>query len=142
MTRYRAFDEENGIEVAWNKVKLRNVEEKAREQLLTEVKTLGKLDHRNIIHFYGSWSMTKEDSADVCINFITERCYSTLRECVATGAAVERCWQVAVRSLGAVPSTVLARPRSPILISPELPLMKMFSSLMSRWMTGGLRLCM
>ena len=111
MTRYRAFDEENGIEVAWNKVKLRNVEEKAREQLLTEVKTLGKLDHRNIIHFYGSWSMTKEDSADVCINFITERCYSTLRECVATGAAVERCWQVAAAPACLGPATRRIGPR-------------------------------
>ena len=102
LPRYRAFDEENGIEVAWNKVKLRNVEEKASEQLLTEVKTLGKLDHGNIIHFYGSWSLAKEDSADVCINFITERCYNTLRECVAAvggGCGALEAWAAAAPCL-------------------------------------------
>lgn len=77
---YKGFDEDAGIEVAWNKVKLRNVEEKAREQLQTEVLLLGKLDHENIIHCYGSWTTTKEESADMCINFITELCSNTLRK--------------------------------------------------------------
>ena len=82
---YRAFDEETGIEVAWNKVKLRNVEERERKQLDAEVSTLGLLDHKNIIHFFGSWKVDKVENGDVVINFITELCTNNLREC-APGA--------------------------------------------------------
>ena len=38
---YKAFDETTGCEVAWNKVKLRNVDERERKQLDEEVVTLG-----------------------------------------------------------------------------------------------------
>ena len=35
---------------------------------------------RNIIHFYGTWKVDK-DEGDVVINFITELCTNNLREC-------------------------------------------------------------
>ena len=35
----------------------------------------------------------------------------------------------------------VARPRSPILTEPEVPVTKMLSHLRSRWMTGGVRVC-
>ncbi|GAU29908.1 hypothetical protein TSUD_148160 [Trifolium subterraneum] len=67
---YRAFDELEGIEVAWNQVKvsdlLRNSED--LERLYSEVHLLKTLKHKNIIKFYSSWVDTKNEN----INFITE----------------------------------------------------------------------
>lgn len=67
---YRAFDELEGIEVAWNQVKvadlLRNSED--LERLYSEVHLLKTLKHKNIIKFYNSWVDTKKEH----INFITE----------------------------------------------------------------------
>ncbi|KAK8557514.1 hypothetical protein V6N13_013782 [Hibiscus sabdariffa] len=67
---YRAFDELEGIEVAWNQVKvtdlLRNSED--LERLYSEVHLLKTLKHKNIIKFFNSWVDTKNEN----INFITE----------------------------------------------------------------------
>ncbi|XVF49805.1 hypothetical protein PTKIN_Ptkin04bG0045300 [Pterospermum kingtungense] len=67
---YKAFDELEGIEVAWNQVKitdlLRNSED--LERLYSEVHLLKTLKHKNIIKFYNSWVDTKNEN----INFITE----------------------------------------------------------------------
>ncbi|XP_020419508.1 probable serine/threonine-protein kinase WNK3 isoform X3 [Prunus persica] len=67
---YRAFDELEGIEVAWNQVKvadlLRNSED--LERLYSEVHLLKTLKHKNIIKFYNSWVDAKHEN----INFITE----------------------------------------------------------------------
>ncbi|TKY73559.1 serine/threonine-protein kinase WNK2 [Spatholobus suberectus] len=67
---YRAFDELEGIEVAWNQVKvadlLRNSED--LERLYSEVHLLKTLKHKNIIKFYNSWIDAKNEN----INFITE----------------------------------------------------------------------
>ncbi|KAJ4827193.1 hypothetical protein Tsubulata_016778 [Turnera subulata] len=67
---YRAFDEIEGIEVAWNQVKvadlLRNNVD--LERLYSEVHLLKTLKHKNIIKFYNSWVDTKNEN----INFITE----------------------------------------------------------------------
>ncbi|XP_021733531.1 probable serine/threonine-protein kinase WNK3 isoform X2 [Chenopodium quinoa] len=67
---YRGFDEIEGLEVAWNQVKiselLRNSED--LERLYSEVHLLKTLKHKNIIKFYNSWVDTKNEH----INFITE----------------------------------------------------------------------
>ncbi|MFS7951295.1 putative protein kinase WNK-NRBP family [Helianthus anomalus] len=67
---YRAFDELEGIEVAWNQIKipnfLRNPEE--LDLLHSEVHLLKTLKHKNIIKFYNSWVDTKNEH----INLITE----------------------------------------------------------------------
>jgi len=81
LIRYRAFDELEGIEVAWNQVKvaelLRNSED--LERLYSEVHLLKTLKHKNIIKFYNSWVDTKNEH----INFITEIFTSgTLRQYV------------------------------------------------------------
>ncbi|KAI3988759.1 hypothetical protein MKX01_001531 [Papaver californicum] len=69
-TVYNAFDEREGIEVAWNQIKvadvLRNSED--LERLYSEVHLLKTLKHKNIIKFYNSWVDTKYNY----INFITE----------------------------------------------------------------------
>ncbi|XP_015579820.1 probable serine/threonine-protein kinase WNK3 isoform X2 [Ricinus communis] len=70
MVGYRAFDELEGIEVAWNQVKVaelvRNFDD--LERLYSEVHLLKTLKHKNIIKFYNSWVDTKNEN----INFITE----------------------------------------------------------------------
>ncbi|XP_077227016.1 with no lysine (K) kinase 3 isoform X2 [Tasmannia lanceolata] len=69
-TVYKAFDEFEGIEVAWNQVKVVDVLQRSDdlERLYSEVHLLQTLNHRNIIKFYDSWIDTKHDN----INFITE----------------------------------------------------------------------
>ncbi|KAI0516069.1 hypothetical protein KFK09_008741 [Dendrobium nobile] len=69
-TVYKGFDEGEGIEVAWNQVKLADVLQNADdlERLYSEVHLLKTLKHKNIIKFYSSWVDTQQDS----INFITE----------------------------------------------------------------------
>ncbi|XVF08827.1 hypothetical protein REPUB_Repub07fG0037100 [Reevesia pubescens] len=68
--RYRAFDELEGIEVAWNQVKVPNLLRNSEdlERLYSEVHLLKTLKHKNIIKFYNSWVDTKYEN----INFITE----------------------------------------------------------------------
>ncbi|KAL7098395.1 hypothetical protein ACP275_09G015300 [Erythranthe tilingii] len=67
---YRAFDEREGIEVAWNQVKVADLLRNAvdLERLYSEVHLLKTLKHKNIIKFYNSWVDTKNEH----INFITE----------------------------------------------------------------------
>ncbi|XVE54594.1 hypothetical protein DITRI_Ditri03aG0094200 [Diplodiscus trichospermus] len=67
---YRAFDELEGIEVAWNQVKLTDLLRHSEdlERLYSEVHLLKTLKHKNIIKFYNSWVDTKNEN----INFITE----------------------------------------------------------------------
>ncbi|OIW06651.1 hypothetical protein TanjilG_04045 [Lupinus angustifolius] len=69
-TVYRAFDEYEGIEVAWNQVKLydllQNPEE--LERLYSEIHLLKTLKHKNIMKIYTSWV----DTSSRQINFVTE----------------------------------------------------------------------
>ncbi|KAL4323281.1 hypothetical protein GQ457_11G027960 [Hibiscus cannabinus] len=67
---YKAFDELEGIEVAWNQVKVTDLLRHSEdlERLYSEVHLLKTLKHKNIIKFYNSWVDTKNEH----INFITE----------------------------------------------------------------------
>ncbi|KAJ8563287.1 hypothetical protein K7X08_031739 [Anisodus acutangulus] len=67
---YRAFDELEGIEVAWNLVKVADLLRNAvdLERLYSEVHLLKTLKHKNIIKFYHSWVDSKNEN----INIITE----------------------------------------------------------------------
>ncbi|CAN4088046.1 unnamed protein product [Withania somnifera] len=67
---YRAFDELEGIEVAWNQVKVADLLRNSvdLERLYSEVHLLKTLKHKNIIKFYNSWVDTKTEN----INIITE----------------------------------------------------------------------
>ena len=67
--RYRAFDQEDGIEVAWNQVQdvlLQTSED--IDRLCSEVHLLSTLKHKNIIKLYHSWVDKKSNT----VNFITE----------------------------------------------------------------------
>ncbi|KAJ7956159.1 putative Kinase [Quillaja saponaria] len=67
---YRAFDELEGIEVAWNQVKVADLLQNSEdlERLYSEVHLLKTLKHKNIIKFYNSWVDAEHEN----INFITE----------------------------------------------------------------------
>ncbi|GFZ07382.1 protein kinase superfamily protein [Actinidia rufa] len=76
---YRAFDQEEGIEVAWNQVKLRNFCEDpvTIDRLNSEVRLLRTLKNKNIIALYSVWRDKRQNT----LNFITEVCTSgNLRE--------------------------------------------------------------
>nr|XP_018686401.1 PREDICTED: probable serine/threonine-protein kinase WNK9 [Musa acuminata subsp. malaccensis] len=78
-TVYRAFDEYEGIEVAWNQVKLYDFLQSPEnlERLYCEIHLLKTLKHKNIMKFYTSWVDTSERN----INFVTELFTSgTLRQ--------------------------------------------------------------
>ncbi|CAL5339699.1 unnamed protein product [Camellia sinensis] len=69
-TVYRAFDEYDGIEVAWNQVKLYDFLQSPEdlERLYCEIHLLKTLKHHHIMKFYTSWV----DTANRNINFVTE----------------------------------------------------------------------
>ncbi|KAJ8464996.1 hypothetical protein OPV22_027548 [Ensete ventricosum] len=69
-TVYKAFDEVDGIEVAWNQVRINEVLQSPDnlEWLYSEVHLLKSLNHENIIKFYTSWI----DEQNKTINIITE----------------------------------------------------------------------
>ncbi|XP_010503456.1 PREDICTED: probable serine/threonine-protein kinase WNK3 [Camelina sativa] len=67
---YRAFDQLEGIEVAWNQVKLDDKLSSSDnlDRLYSEVHLLKTLKHKSIIKFYTSWI----DHQHMTINLITE----------------------------------------------------------------------
>jgi hypothetical protein len=78
-TVYKAFDEAEGIEVAWNQVKVNDLVMSAaeRERLFAEIRVLKQLKHKNIMSFCDSWL----DQKNLTVNFITELFTSgTLRQ--------------------------------------------------------------
>lgn len=78
---YRAFDEYDGIEVAWNQVKLYDFLQSPEdlERLYCEIHLLKTLKHKNIMKFYTSWVDTSKRN----INFVTEMFTSgTLKQLV------------------------------------------------------------
>ncbi|KAH7427721.1 hypothetical protein KP509_10G056900 [Ceratopteris richardii] len=78
-TVYRGFDEIDGIEVAWNQIKLQEILRCSEDlnRLCAEVHLLKTLKHKNIIKFHHSWVDTHTNR----INFITELFSSgTLRQ--------------------------------------------------------------
>eukprot|EP00531_Pseudo-nitzschia_arenysensis_P017696 CAMPEP_0116157436 /NCGR_PEP_ID=MMETSP0329-20121206/23343_1 /TAXON_ID=697910 /ORGANISM="Pseudo-nitzschia arenysensis, Strain B593" /LENGTH=1206 /DNA_ID=CAMNT_0003654543 /DNA_START=341 /DNA_END=3962 /DNA_ORIENTATION=- len=65
---YRAYDTEEGIEVAWNVVHLAGVPKNERNRIVNEVRLLERLHHQNIISFHGSWINREQQQ----VNFVTE----------------------------------------------------------------------
>uniref|UniRef100_A0A7S3YDV4 Protein kinase domain-containing protein n=2 Tax=Lotharella globosa TaxID=91324 RepID=A0A7S3YDV4_9EUKA len=65
---FLAYDTENGIDVAWNTVKLNRVPTKERERIEQETRVLGQISHPNIIKFFNVWR--NDIKREVC--FTTE----------------------------------------------------------------------
>jgi WNK lysine deficient protein kinase len=70
LLRYKAFDEVEGIEVAWNQMNIDEVMQCSDnlDRLYTEVHLLKSLKHGNVMKFYYSWI----DDHKKTINVITE----------------------------------------------------------------------
>ncbi|XP_022850341.1 probable serine/threonine-protein kinase WNK11 isoform X2 [Olea europaea var. sylvestris] len=76
---YRAFEQEEGIEVAWNLIKLISFlgDEAMINRLYSKVRLLRTLKNKNIIALYSVW----QDEEINTLNFIIEVCTSgNLRE--------------------------------------------------------------
>ncbi|CAA0280715.1 unnamed protein product [Arabidopsis thaliana] len=69
-TVFKGFDEVDGIEVAWNQVRIDDLLQSpdCLERLYSEVRLLKSLKHKNIIRFYNSWI----DDKNKTVNIITE----------------------------------------------------------------------
>ncbi|KAL9679596.1 hypothetical protein QQ045_017462 [Rhodiola kirilowii] len=96
---YRAFDQEEGIEVAWNQVKLGKLSDDSGNlrRVYSEVRLLKKFHNDHIISLYDVWNDEKQNT----LNFITEVCTSgDLREYrrkhrhVSLKALKKWCWQI------------------------------------------------
>ncbi|GAX85629.1 hypothetical protein CEUSTIGMA_g13044.t1 [Chlamydomonas eustigma] len=76
---YKAFDEIEGMEVAWNQVQVNDLVSSPaeRDRLFAEIRVLKQLKHKNIMSFVDSWL----DKENLNVNFITELFTSgTLRQ--------------------------------------------------------------
>ncbi|PKA46525.1 putative serine/threonine-protein kinase WNK4 [Apostasia shenzhenica] len=69
-TVYKAFDEIDGIEIAWNQVYIDDMLRSPEnvERLYSEINLLKSLKHKNIMKFYNSWV----DNQRKTVNIITE----------------------------------------------------------------------
>ncbi|PIA58137.1 hypothetical protein AQUCO_00500226v1 [Aquilegia coerulea] len=76
---YRAFDQEEGIEVAWNQIHLGGFydDEAMIDRIYSEVGLLGTLKNNNIIELFNVWNDNDDnEGSNKTLNFITEVCTS------------------------------------------------------------------
>ena len=91
-TVYKGFDEEEGIEVAWNRVRVSELvqSKEERDRLFAEIRVLKQLKHKNIMTFYDSWLDSKCAPGSSCwgtasLHFLL--CIKTTCECGADESA-------------------------------------------------------
>lgn len=89
---YRAYDTQEGIEVAWNVVNLAGVPKTERNRIVNEVRLLERLHHQNIISFHGSWVNRERQE----VNFVTEILSSGTLKSFINKVQVIR-WKIAKR---------------------------------------------
>lgn len=88
-TVYKAFDTEEALEVAWNKLHVDRLSEHDLEKVSNEVLLLRQVEHKNIIHFYDTWR-GHDVNGNQTINFITEQMMSgTLKEYLKKAKAIK-----------------------------------------------------
>lgn len=88
-TVYKAFDTEEALEVAWNKLHVDRLSEHDLEKVSNEVSLLRQVEHKNIIHFYDTWR-GNDGNNNQTINFITEQMMSgTLKEYLRKAKAIK-----------------------------------------------------
>ncbi|KAL1925098.1 uncharacterized protein VTP21DRAFT_4752 [Calcarisporiella thermophila] len=68
---YKAFDQEEGVEVAWNQLRVDHMNRKDAKKILAEIEILESLRNENIINFFASWISHDPDGRERVI-FITE----------------------------------------------------------------------
>ncbi|KAJ3216856.1 Serine/threonine-protein kinase wnk8 [Dinochytrium kinnereticum] len=68
---FKAFDEEEGVEVAWNQLRVDHLRKQDAQRILSEIQILQSLRNDNIINLYHAWGARGNDGKErVC--FITE----------------------------------------------------------------------
>ena len=65
---YRAYDQDEGVEVAWNEIHLDKFSETETKQIFNEIKLLGDLEHPRILRLSHAWIDKKRN----VLVFITE----------------------------------------------------------------------
>lgn len=68
---FKAFDQEEGVEVAWNQLRLDTLNKRDVSNILSEIRILESLRNDNIINLYYSWTSRGKDNKERII-FITE----------------------------------------------------------------------
>jgi serine/threonine protein kinase len=68
---YKAFDQEEGVEVAWNQLRTDYLSKRDINKIFGEVKLLKLLHHENIINFFHVWTAKGLDGRER-VFFITE----------------------------------------------------------------------
>lgn len=68
---YKAFDRDEGMEVAWNQLKVDYLTEQSAAKIISEIQILTQLDNENIIKFYHSW-VCRNKAGNYDVFFITE----------------------------------------------------------------------
>ncbi|KXS21672.1 kinase-like protein [Gonapodya prolifera JEL478] len=68
---FKALDNESGIEVAWNQLRIDHLTKRESVRFLSEIQLLQQLRHKNIINLYSYWT-TKGPDGKERLCFITE----------------------------------------------------------------------
>ncbi|CAB9508573.1 Probable serine/threonine-protein kinase WNK5 [Seminavis robusta] len=89
---YRAYDTQEGIEVAWNLIGLSGLPKTDRNRIVKEVRLLESLHHENIISFHGSWVNRERQE----VHFVTEILSSGTLKSFINKVQVIR-WKIAKR---------------------------------------------
>ncbi|KAJ0833457.1 putative non-specific serine/threonine protein kinase [Helianthus annuus] len=88
--RYKAFDELEGIEAAWNQIKvsgfLSHPEE--LESLYSEVHLLKTPKHKNIIKFYSSWLIQRRSTSTLLLRFPSQKILSSFLPSVSVAGLI------------------------------------------------------
>lgn len=71
-TVYKAFDTNDALEVAWNKLHVDRLPAAEVAKVETEVALLRAVSHRNIINLYAFWREPRPDGRPSSMDFITE----------------------------------------------------------------------
>lgn len=71
-TVYKAFDTNDALEVAWNKLHVDRLPVAEVAKVETEVALLRAVSHRNIINLYAFWREPRPDGRPSSMDFITE----------------------------------------------------------------------
>jgi hypothetical protein len=93
---YKAFDESEGVERAWNEVtvagELFSLDDKEKERIFAEIKLLKQLKHKNVLALYDYW-FDKMTSSRACAHWVAV--------CVCVwGGGVQHYWGGAGRGDG------------------------------------------
>ncbi|ORX89588.1 kinase-like protein [Basidiobolus meristosporus CBS 931.73] len=68
---YKGFDQEEGVEVAWNQLRIDHLGKKDAQKIVYEVEILKTLRHENIINLFHTWTAKGPDNRNR-VYFITE----------------------------------------------------------------------